>query len=135
MLKVFIIEEPSLYVPDVQGKGGPGQDLDGAAALGDAMLLCTAIPWALCALLYSGLHITYRRDKIAAAAYQRARSGFVSAVLPAINEEKEQEAAHQEAALSAMGSARMPLLPGTIPSQRTPGTQIGRLGRLFSRSV
>jgi hypothetical protein len=35
-------------------KGSPGEDLDSARALGDAMLLCTAIPWALCALFYTG---------------------------------------------------------------------------------
>lgn len=56
----------------------PGPDLDSAAALGDAMLLCTAIPWAVCALMFSGLHITYQRDKKAAIAYQRARSGFAT---------------------------------------------------------
>jgi MFS family permease len=59
-------------------KSDPGPDLDSAAALGDAMLLCTAIPWAVCALMFSGLHITYQRDRKAAIAYQRARSGFAT---------------------------------------------------------
>ena len=27
----------------------------------DAVVICTALPWALCCLLYSGLHVTYPR--------------------------------------------------------------------------
>ena len=109
----------------------PGPDQVSAAALGDAMLICTAIPWAICALLYSGLHITYRRDRMAAQAYQRARSGFFSvATLPAIDEEKEEELREEEAALAAIGSRRMPMpVTGGRP------TGVGRLGRGFSRSV
>lgn len=29
--------------------------------LQDAVVICTAVPWALCCLLYSGLHVTYPR--------------------------------------------------------------------------
>lgn len=108
----------------------PDRDLESAAALSDALLLCTAIPWALCAFLYSGLHLTYRRDRMAARAYQRARSGFIStATLPAIGEEAEEESDVEEAALEALGTRRAPL----PVSGR--GTPISRLGRGFSRSV
>ncbi|KAH7618077.1 hypothetical protein Ndes2526B_g06979 [Nannochloris sp. 'desiccata'] len=118
-------------------EGGGSKDLDSAAALGDAMLICTAIPWAVCALLYSGLHITYRRDRVAAKAYQRARSGFMSVTtIPSVVDnvgeeegrgeeaeeeeelmtEEEEERAH-EAALAAIGSRRMPL-PATVLQQQ-----------------
>lgn len=121
------------------GKGSPGKDLESAAALGDALLICTAIPWALCALFYSGLHITYRRDRYAAAAYQRARSGFMSvSLLPPIEEEEEgEEEAEREAALAAMGSMRMPLPvggTGTVRRQVPPRTVV-ESGRMLSRSV
>jgi hypothetical protein len=39
------------------GSGGGGDadaDIKRAKVLGDAIVLCTAIPWALCCLLYSG---------------------------------------------------------------------------------
>ena len=42
-------------------------DLAGARALGDAILLFTTVPWALCALAYTGLHVTYPRDRRRAA--------------------------------------------------------------------
>lgn len=32
----------------------PDRDLERAQALGDAILICTAIPWAVCTLLYTG---------------------------------------------------------------------------------
>ena len=34
-----------------------------ALALGNALLVCMAVPWALCVVIYSGLHWTYPRDK------------------------------------------------------------------------
>ncbi len=34
-----------------------------ALALGNALLVCMAVPWALCVIMYSGLHWTYPRDK------------------------------------------------------------------------
>ncbi len=34
-----------------------------ARALADALLLCTCVPWGLCACFYSGLYWTYPRDK------------------------------------------------------------------------
>lgn len=105
--------------PTMQKHGGGDstgcRDMDSARALGDAMMLCTAIPWALCALLYSGLHITYRSDRTAAQAYQRARSGFFSTtVLPSIEEERTEDEADREAALAAMGSRRMPLIGRSV---------------------
>ena len=116
---------------------GPSPDLESAAALGDAMLMCTAIPWAISGLLYSGLHITYRRDRVAAQAYQRARSGFFSvATLPIIeDEEKEEEESDAQAALAAMGSRRMPLPPSPPPHEAYQQVGIARLGRGCSRSV
>jgi len=64
---------------DGGGSGGTAspaeRDIERARALGTAMLICTALPWAICAFFFSGLHITYRRDKAAARLYQRARSG------------------------------------------------------------
>ncbi len=38
-------------------------DLRKAASLSSAMLVMTAVPWALCSLAYSGLYWTYPRDK------------------------------------------------------------------------
>jgi hypothetical protein len=40
-------------------KDGPKSDLEKAEALGTAMLVATAVPWALCALIYTG-----EREKI-----------------------------------------------------------------------
>ena len=37
-----------------------------ARSLGNALLVFTAIPWALCAIFFSGLHWTYPRDKLRA---------------------------------------------------------------------
>lgn len=37
-----------------------------AGALGNAMLVCMLVPWALCLLIYTFLHWTYPRDKVAA---------------------------------------------------------------------
>ena len=34
-----------------------------ALALGNALLVCMAVPWALCVIIYTGLHWTYPRDK------------------------------------------------------------------------
>ena len=84
------------------------------------MLLCTALPWALCALLFSGLHVTYKRDRIAAAAYQRARSGYASLTLPPPEEFEldEEGEAHEAAALATLGTRRMPLPGGLAPRSR-----------------
>jgi len=49
-------------------------DLDKAEALGNALLLFTAVPWALCAVLYSGLHWTYPGDRRRAAEAAGARA-------------------------------------------------------------
>ncbi|EFN59499.1 hypothetical protein CHLNCDRAFT_138130 [Chlorella variabilis] len=58
-------------------EGGGGQtDAQRAQALGDAIVICTAVPWALCCLLYSGLHVTYPRDRRLALRSQRTRSGY-----------------------------------------------------------
>jgi len=38
-----------------------------ARALGNALLVCLEVPWALCLVFYSLLHLTYRRDRLAAA--------------------------------------------------------------------
>lgn len=116
---------------DAGGKDAPDQDVDSATALGDAMLLCTAIPWALCALLCSGLHVTYKLDRVKAQVYQRARSGwFVStSTLPIIDEEREEDAWQHEEALAAVGRsvrAPMPVAGGVSPA---------RVGRSVSRSV
>ncbi|CAL8468475.1 g8015 [Coccomyxa elongata] len=43
--------------------GDVGHDLRKAASLSSAMLVMTAVPWALCCLAYSGLYWTYPRDK------------------------------------------------------------------------
>ena len=53
-------------------KDGKPQDQDvsrdhgNAGALGDAMLVCMLVPWALCLLIYTFLHWTYPRDKVSA---------------------------------------------------------------------
>ncbi|KAL4423578.1 hypothetical protein ABPG77_004618 [Micractinium sp. CCAP 211/92] len=65
--------------------GGGGADAEAdlkrAKALGDAIVICTAVPWALCCLLYSGLHVTYPRDRRLALRSQRTRSGVAPPVL------------------------------------------------------
>ena len=40
-----------------------GADLKNARALGNALLLCMVLPWFLSFVCYSGLHLTYPRDK------------------------------------------------------------------------
>jgi hypothetical protein len=39
-----------------------------ASALGSALLACTTLPWSLCLLFYSALHVYYPKDR------QRARA-------------------------------------------------------------
>lgn len=46
--------------------GDPALDSAKAVALGKALTWFSTVPWTLCALLYSGLHFTYRRDKVRA---------------------------------------------------------------------
>ena len=50
--------------------GDPAVDGPKAEALSAALAVSTAVPWALCALLYNGVHCTYGRDKARAAARQ-----------------------------------------------------------------
>lgn len=38
-------------------------NLKKADALANSLVVCTCVPWTLCCLLYSGLYITYRRDR------------------------------------------------------------------------
>lgn len=53
--------------PAAQGtaetSGDVAADLGKARSLGNALLVFTALPWALCALFFSGLHWTYPRDR------------------------------------------------------------------------
>lgn len=57
----------SPFCAHAQGTAETGGDargnLDKARSLGSAMLVITALPWALCALFFSGLHWTYPKDK------------------------------------------------------------------------
>ncbi|KAI3430502.1 hypothetical protein D9Q98_005097 [Chlorella vulgaris] len=46
-------------------------DLHNAKALGNALLAFTIAPWVFCFLMYTGLHITYPRDRRRAAERQR----------------------------------------------------------------
>lgn len=52
----------------VQGSAaaGTGYDAENAAALSDALLIMTIVPWTLCVLCYCGLHFTYPADREAA---------------------------------------------------------------------
>ena len=45
---------------------GTGHDIENAAALSDALLVMTIVPWTLCVLCYCGLHFTYAADREAA---------------------------------------------------------------------
>lgn len=56
----------------------PGTDRERCVALGSAIVICTAVPWALCCLLFTGLHVTYPQDKARAGVSQRSRSGAIS---------------------------------------------------------
>lgn len=53
--------------PTAQGtaetSGDVAANLGKARSLGNALLVFTALPWALCALFFSGLHWTYPRDR------------------------------------------------------------------------
>jgi hypothetical protein len=110
-----------------EGDQGGGPDPESARALGSAMLARTAGPWTLCCCFFTPLHITYRRDRAAAAAYQRARSGFVPASSLPPGEAEEgglaafglegdaEDAAYAAASLAALGTARMPLPEGEPP--------------------
>jgi len=52
--------------------GDPRQDGPKAEALSAALAVSTAVPWAVCALLYNGVHCTYARDKARVVAQQAA---------------------------------------------------------------
>jgi MFS family permease len=41
----------------------PSENLAKARSLGSALLIFSAVPWALCAVFFSGLHWTYPRDR------------------------------------------------------------------------
>ncbi|KAK2075861.1 hypothetical protein QBZ16_001602 [Prototheca wickerhamii] len=56
----------------------PSTDHDRAVALGSAIVICTVVPWTLCGLLFTGLHVTYPKDKARANVLGRARSGRLS---------------------------------------------------------
>jgi hypothetical protein len=49
----------------VQGSAaaGTGHDAENAAALSNALLVMTIVPWTLCVLCYCGLHFTYAADR------------------------------------------------------------------------
>lgn len=55
---------PSEIVP-LQGAAAPvgtkdmRRDLQNAHALGSALALCMAVPWALCGLFYTGEYVTF----------------------------------------------------------------------------
>lgn len=66
------------FTPGDSGESSPDKDLERAQALGNAILICTAVPWALCTLLYTGLHVTYPRDRKRAVIHERARSGIMT---------------------------------------------------------
>lgn len=57
----------------------PQPDLAKAVPLGNALLVFLAVPWALCALFYTGLHFTYPRDKRRAAMEELQQGGGASA--------------------------------------------------------
>lgn len=99
------------------------------------MVICTALPWALCALFFSGLHVTYKRDRIAALTYTQARSGYVTLSPPELAalegwEGDEEDEADQEAALAVLGTRRMPLPGGVVHrgmgSTRSASMVVGR---------
>lgn len=49
-----------------------------AAALAKALLLCTAVPWSACCLLYAPLHLTFKRDRRRAAAVAAAEQALAA---------------------------------------------------------
>ena len=51
------------FVGAAETSADPEENLRKARALGSALLVFTALPWALCALLFSGLHWSYPRDR------------------------------------------------------------------------
>ncbi|KAL4859340.1 Zinc finger CCCH domain-containing protein 12 [Chlorella vulgaris] len=99
--------------------GGDQTDMQRAEALGDAIVICTAVPWALCCLLFSGLHVTYARDRRLALRSQRTRSGQAASLqllptLPSADELWEQtssgspQAAPQDAYATPPAAAAAP---------------------------
>ncbi|KAL6780780.1 hypothetical protein ACKKBF_B11780 [Auxenochlorella protothecoides x Auxenochlorella symbiontica] len=93
----------------------PGTDRERAVALGNAIVICTCIPWALCCFLFTGLHVTYPRDKARASVQQRTRSGALSlrsADLEAalLEEEEEREAAEEVGRMHAASRSRSGLM-------------------------
>lgn len=57
--------------------GDPKQDRANAASLGNAVLVMTMLPWALCVLTYTAVHFTYRRDKLRALALSQGEQQTV----------------------------------------------------------
>ncbi|PSC76181.1 MFS general substrate transporter [Micractinium conductrix] len=56
---------------DAKVTGDLAKNLRNAGAIGSALLAFTTIPWAFCAFVYSGLHVTYPRDRRRALERQR----------------------------------------------------------------
>ncbi|PRW32866.1 MFS general substrate transporter isoform A [Chlorella sorokiniana] len=58
---------------DAKITGNRSTDLANAKALGSALLAFTTVPWTFCFLMYSGLHISYPKDRRRALEWQRAQ--------------------------------------------------------------
>eukprot|EP00891_Asterochloris_glomerata_P000173 jgi/Astpho2/173/e_gw1.00004.7.1_t len=54
-----------------EGSRDISKDLSKAKALGNALLLCLVVPWAICLVVYTALHLTYPKDKRKALALQQ----------------------------------------------------------------
>ncbi|CAG9462739.1 unnamed protein product [Pedinophyceae sp. YPF-701] len=70
-VRAALTDAPQDTTPAPTDDGGGAstreEDLEKAAALGSAMLICMVVPWTMCFLIYTGLHFTYPKDR------QRAR--------------------------------------------------------------
>jgi hypothetical protein len=65
-----------------EGEDGAELNLVKAEALGNALLLCVFMPWAICLVVYTGLHWSYPRDKARAALQAEMRSSATGEKLP-----------------------------------------------------
>ena len=54
--------------------GDPEKDLERASALGSSLLVFLIVPWTLCLIAYSFLHLSYPRDKRHAAQAAQAET-------------------------------------------------------------
>jgi hypothetical protein len=68
---------------DSSGDGEPS-DMQRAKALGDAIVICTAGPWALCCLLYSGVCVDGSACLAAASMAVHGVTAFNACTLPAV---------------------------------------------------